>query len=60
MNYTAWVSNDSGATDNIAYKSKSKRSIYDYARENYGGGWTLHIIDQDGAEVQTTLLRAYR
>lgn len=51
--YIAWLSNEQGAVCDIFYEDNTNiRAIYDYARANYGSGWTLHIKDaMSGDEV---------
>jgi len=54
--YTAWVSNDQGATEDIEYNGNtSKSAIIKHVRATYGAGWTLHIRDIDGGEDLVTL-----
>jgi len=54
--YTAWASNEQGATMDIDYPmhepSCSMRALENAARNTLGSGWTVHIvrvlIDGDG------------
>lgn len=55
--YTAWVSNDQGATETVGNSFTpptftSQRAAEQACRANYGPGWTAHImgvwIDGDG------------
>ena len=65
--YYAWVSNASGANDDVPLQTYNKRELKDYIRNNYGGGWTVHLmavgIDGDGEstfppeEIKTWTLR---
>jgi len=55
--YTAWVSNDQGASEYITYNNNtSRRAILDYARRTYGAGWMVTIADC-GVEVDCIVLR---
>lgn len=57
MKYTAWVSNEQGATEDITYEGNTNyRAITDYVRRNYAAGWTLHIEDE-GVEITRVILR---
>lgn len=69
--YSAWASNDSGATIDVnlsmSEPSRSMRAWEDAARRQLGSGWTVHIIrhnfehDTDGyfasEEVKTFRIR---
>lgn len=53
--YTAWVGNDSGASEDVRNYGQDFTSIREaenFIREHYGSGWTAHIIktwvDGDG------------
>ena len=50
--YKGWVSNNSGVSQNFGLSFSSVREAENYARRNYGSGWTVHIekiwIDGDG------------
>ena len=55
MEYTAWVSNDQGASTDVAdgVTFASKRAAADAARSEFGKGWRVHIIDNFNQEVET-------
>ncbi len=53
--YTAWMSNEQGASEDVTGRFTSISSIRSYIRAQYGPGWTAHIqavdIDGDGQSV---------
>ena len=65
--YYAWLSNDSGANVDVEIQTHNKAEIKKYIRNNYGPGWTVHLmavaIDGDGEstfpaeEIETFTLR---
>lgn len=46
--YTAYVSNDQGATGDVSYPmsepSRSMRALENAARNQFGSEWTVHIL----------------
>lgn len=54
--FYAWVSNNQGASDDVKYsRGTSKTNAINQARQQYGSGWTVHImqvfVDGDGQSV---------
>lgn len=52
--YGAYVANDQGASESITSGQTSIRACEEYARRNYGKGWTVHIVreEPDAREVK--------
>ena len=54
--YYAWVSNESGASEDVLHsRGTSKTNAKEQARKQYGSGWTVHImeVDVDGDGLST-------
>ncbi len=55
--YYAYVSNDSGASDDVPMQTHNKAELKSYIRSKYGVGWQVHIfavdVDGDGQSVMS-------
>lgn len=64
--YSAYVQNETGATDTVPMQTHNKKELKSFIRARYGAGWRVHIlaadIDADGQadapyEIETFKLR---